>query len=98
MDDEELVDFAKDFRSGILGDRMPTLACFMVCFPLVGLLKASNVVVELVDSDLGWINHFWIRLGDGRALDPTADQFNYLDNANFPPVYLGKRTKYHISK
>ena len=30
------------------------------------------------------MNHIWIRLADGRVLDPTADQFG-----DYPPVYLG---------
>ena len=30
-------------------------------------------------------NHVWLRLSDGRALNPSADRFN----AGLPPVYLG---------
>lgn len=99
MTDAELIEYASDFRAGILDGEMPTLRCFMVCAPLATLLNMDGVACELVESDLGWANHFWLRLADGRALDPTADQFNYLDSATppFPPVYLGAPTKYHAA-
>jgi hypothetical protein len=34
-------------------------------------------------------NHFWLKLKDGRALDPTIDQFKTYDGWRLPPVYLG---------
>lgn len=93
--DKQLVEFSTAFRDGILEDHLPTLACFMVSAPLAALLQIHGVQCDLVESDLGWCNHVWIRLADGRALDPTADQFNYLDRAKMPMVYLGPPTKYH---
>lgn len=36
-------------------------------------------------------NHIWILLEDGRALDPTADQFG-----NYPEIYLGERLHLHV--
>lgn len=94
MTDRELIAFTREFRDGILDGGLPTMMCFAVCVPLVTLLNMSGVSAEMVETDLGWVNHFWLRLGDGRSLDPTADQFNYLDGAKFPPVYLGQPTKY----
>lgn len=96
MTDAELIEFTQEFRDGILDGGMPTLMCFAVCAPLVTLLNMSGVKAEMVESDLGWCNHFWLKLADGRVLDPTADQFNYLDTAKaaMPPVYLGPPTKY----
>jgi hypothetical protein len=42
------------------------------------------------------MNHVWIKLTDGRALDPTADQFNVLFPAmKMPPVYLGPPQSIH---
>jgi len=95
--DKKIIEFAGAFREGILGERMPTMMCFAICTPLVTLANMSGIKCEMVETDLGWCNHFWLRLADGRALDPSADQFNYLDNAQppFPPVYLGPPTRWH---
>lgn len=98
MSDAELIEFAREFRDGIIDGGLPTLMCFAVCAPLVTLLNLHGVNAKLVESDLEWCNHFWLRLEDGRALDPTADQFNYLDGAKLPAIYLGAPTKYHISR
>ncbi len=96
MTDEELLSVATDFRNGILDGTMPTLKCAMVSWPLAGYLHYAGVECECVDSDLGEMNHVWIKLADGRALDATADQFNYLfSNMNLPPVYLGERLSIH---
>lgn len=98
MDDKELTEFATEFRAGILADysgksyRM----CAMVCWPLASLLDFIGVNCTVVESDLGELNHFWILLEDGRALDPTIDQFNFLFAENWPEVYLGPLTKYHV--
>jgi hypothetical protein len=64
--------------------------CAAVCYPLVTLLNMAGVKCEIVESDLGDMNHVWLKLADGRALDPTADQFNRLYRMGLPPVYLGK--------
>jgi hypothetical protein len=95
MTDQELIDFTSLFRLGVLAGRPPIMNCFIVCAPLYCLLGCFGVACEMVETDLGWINHYWLRLADGRALDPTADQFNVLDGAKMPPVYLGVPTKYH---
>ena len=72
------------------------LSCAMVCWPLGPLLNLHGVSCEVVESDLGEGNHIWIRLEDGRVLDPTIDQFNYLFAESWPEVYLGPPTKYHV--
>lgn len=88
MTDQELIRFAADFRAGILGDTSSRNMCYAVCSPLAALLAAHGVEVELVESRMpigsAPSNHIWLHLPDGRALDPTADQFRGL-----PPVYLG---------
>jgi hypothetical protein len=94
MTDAELVECAQEFRDGISDGHPSDSMCFAVCAPLVGLLNFYGVTAELVECENGLCNHFWIRLVDGRALDPTADQFNRLFADNLPPVYLGPPTKY----
>lgn len=94
--DKEIMDYVADFREGILDGRSSRSMCGMVCFPLVTLLNMLGLKCELVESDLGECNHVWLMLEDGRALDPTADQFNYLfPDLNMPPVYLGLPGKIH---
>jgi len=94
MSDDDLIEFASEFRAGILGERSSAWTCAMVCWPLVTLLNLHGVSCEAVESDLGDCNHIWIKLSDGRVLDPTADQFNYFPK-QYPPVYLGPRTEIH---
>jgi hypothetical protein len=96
MDDAELIEFATDFREGILDGRPSAWTCAMVCWPLVTLLNMQGVGCEAIESDLGHLNHVWLKLPDGRALDPTADQFNDLfPHYNLPPVYLGPPLDIH---
>lgn len=96
MTDEELVKFADAFREGILDGGPSYMTCARVCRPLETLLVLSGVKCEAVESDLGEFNHVWLKLEDGRVLDPTIDRFNYLFAENWPRVYLGPPTKYHV--
>jgi hypothetical protein len=92
--DDELREFAADFREGILDGGPSDWTCFMVCAPLETLLNMHGV--KMVETDLGEMNHVWIKLSDGRALDPTADQFNRLfPDLALPPVYLGAPISIH---
>lgn len=97
MSDDELIAIARDFRDGILGGRPSDMTCAMVSWPLAGYLQAlCGVDCEAVESDLGHMNHIWIKLPDGRALDATADQFSDSKNGQrLPPVYLGERLSIH---
>lgn len=86
-----IVKLAAEFRQGLLGKRDSTGMCAIICWPLAGLLNAQGIPcacheIELVSDDGAATNHVWIRLSDGRYLDPTADQFGHKK-----PVYLGKR-------
>lgn len=99
MTDDELVAFAWDFRVGLMGEKgSPEGMCFAVAAPLASLLCVSGVEAELVASDhsdnpdSGWYEHYWIRLADGRVLDPTFDQFCSEEPV---PIYLGKPTEFH---
>lgn len=96
MTDQELIQCVTDFRTSILGDRPSRRMCFVVCSPLATLLAERGVEVELVQSiapdpahhpDLA--HHVWLRLADGRALDPTGDQ------VGLPPIYLGPPKRVH---
>lgn len=95
MSDEDLVKFAAEFREGILDGRPSRWMCSMVCMPLAGLLSINGVEAEVVVGDLGEFNHVWLRLADGRVLDPTADQFNDYGFEPMPPVYLGPPLAMH---
>lgn len=100
MTDAQLVEFAREFRIGILDGGKPDFMCAAICFPLVTLLNMSGVSAQLretksVITRRGETNHIWIELADGRVLDPTADQFNGPGWRRMPDVYLGKRTKLH---
>jgi hypothetical protein len=83
MSDKQLTKFAREFRFGVLSGRRPHGMCFAVCAPLQTLLELAGVETELVEGDVGEWNHVWLRLHDGRILDPTADQFG------LAAVYLG---------
>ncbi|MGB3391690.1 MAG: hypothetical protein WBA88_27370 [Pseudaminobacter sp.] len=99
MTDDELVEIAKAMREGIVGTGSSAWMCAMVCWPLAGYLRFHGVDCDCVESDLGECNHIWIRLADGRALDPTADQFNRLfPDLAMPPVYLGAPMTIHSAE
>lgn len=91
MNDADLIECASGFRDGVLGRQSSDLMCAAVCWPLTGFLRFSGVDCDTEDRQIdepGYpANHVWVRLADGRVLDPTADQFSPL---GLPPVYLGK--------
>ena len=99
MGDDEIIEFCKSFRDGILEGRNSAMCCAMVCWPLQALLSIYGVETTAMTTprvicDFGETNHMWLRLPDGRALDPTADQFSN-KRRTYPPVYLGKPTRIH---
>lgn len=96
MTDDELRSIASEFRSGIVGDGGSSDAmCFAISAPLASLLGLYGVDCDLAKSDHSnidnseWHEHFWIKLADGRVLDPTFDQFGG------DPVYVGPPTEFH---
>jgi hypothetical protein len=89
--DAELVEFTSEFRAGILGGRGSARMCAAVCMPLVTLLGLHGVEAVLMESETETCNHVWLRLTDGRVLDPTGDQFA----GGMPPVYLGPPLALH---
>lgn len=97
MTDVQLLKFTRSFRRGLLGNGSSAGCCAMVCHPLSTLLEMHGVKNKVIESDLGVMNHVWIQLEDGRALDPTADQFweHWGVTPKLPPVYLGAPTTAH---
>lgn len=95
MTDAQLIKFSASFREGILAGDPSDMMCAAVSWPLAALLRCSGVDCETVETkdietSYGTVNHVWIRLADGRALDPTADQFG-----NYPAIYLGQPAEIH---
>jgi hypothetical protein len=68
------------FRKSILDGRSADRMCFAVCAPLQGFLSACGVETELVEEEFDifgfWTDHVWLKLPDGRIIDPTAGQFS----------------------
>lgn len=92
MSDKDLVQLATEFRQGILGERTSYLMCFAVSAPLQSYLSGVfGIAAELVKGDCRHVEHYWLRLPDGRILDATADQFA----RNMPPVYLGNKPRHY---
>lgn len=95
MTDAEIIECARHVRETVLNGSSSESMCWGVCAPLAEALCARGMQVDLVKGDLGEILHYWLRLPDGRALDPTCDQFvgSLLQDA--PDVYLGHPTEIH---
>lgn len=102
MTDKKLLLIVKEFRHGILGRKESDYKCFMVCAPLQGYLKAFHgLETELVEgyykveTKPGFVlrpHHVWLKLSDGRIIDPTRDQFGYPEK-----VYIGVRPKNYFA-
>lgn len=99
MTDDELRQLAYEFRVGLIGaNASPEGMCYAVAAPLACLLNACGEKVDLIESDHSavpecvWYEHYWIRLADGRVLDPTFDQFC---SEEAVPVYIGPPTEFH---
>ncbi len=100
MTDKQLVRYAMSFRKGILGKRPSAGQCGAICNPLASLLGMEGVDVTRVrvwlPEPYEMANHIFLRLPDGRVLDPTADQFPR-EHPGLPPVYLGPPLACHVS-
>jgi hypothetical protein len=95
MTDAQLVAFAAQFRDGLLDGQSSYLMCAAVSLPLAALLRLHGVDCATEEGENGAGGHTWIRLGDGRILDPTADQYNYPFFKQYPKIYLGPPTELH---
>lgn len=98
MTDKELLKFVKEFRKGVLGKREPDRMCFAICSPLSSLFSMVGVNNELVRGiiwDRIGMEHYWLKLPDGRIIDPTASQFADPKGNKMPVVYLGEKPEWY---
>lgn len=93
--DKDVLSIARGFRRGMLSGETPEMKCFMVTAPLLGYLQFMGIRAEMHEGSV-WLEnaneiwqHFWIKLPDGRILDPTASQFNGKSKRKMPVVYIG---------
>jgi len=95
MKEQEIKQFALEYREGLLGDKSSHSMCWVVTQPLSLLLKEigidNQIVCYDIDSsrsveplDCEVVEHYCIKIGR-KILDPTADQFG-LDK-----VFFGSR-------
>ena len=98
--DRRLIEYARKFRKGIIGDKPSARFCFMVCAPLAGLLSFEGLTdADVTEGEVAprgepW-EHCWLTLSDGRILDPTADQFRDPDGKPMPAIYLGSKPEWY---
>lgn len=94
MLDKELHKIVAGFTKGLLGNWTTESKCFMVSYPLQGYLSFLGIECELVKGEVNtpkaWWGHFWVKLKDGRIIDPTIEQFNYPEDKPFKGVYIGE--------
>jgi hypothetical protein len=99
MTDKELIKITGQFTKGLLGKRKSNGMCFAVSAPLQGYLSACGLETELIEGEIkigkDIHNHCWLKLPDGRILDPTANQFKTPDGKDMPITYLGKKPKWY---
>lgn len=95
MTDNELTKYATEFRAAIIGDASSAWWCAGISAPLCSAFLALGQTVEIVECDLGYCTHVFLRLPNGRVLDPTADQFNWCSRVELPGVYLGEPSDIH---
>ncbi len=93
--DVEVLQYATQFRHAIIGDGDSTQMCAAISGPLASAFAIKGIPALVMESDLGICNHVFLRLADGRILDPTADQFNWCSSQSLPGVYLGPETAIH---
>jgi len=99
MTDTEIKKIASGFTKGLLGKRKSNSMCLAVTAPLQGYLSFCGLETELIEGEIKvgkitW-NHFWLKLPDGRILDPTANQFKTPDGKDMPKLYLGKKPDWY---
>jgi hypothetical protein len=99
MSDRELIRITSGFTKGILNKRESKSMCFAVSFPLQGYLSFCGLEAEIIEGEIKlnkevW-NHFWLRLPDGRILDPTANQFKTPDGKEMPKIFIGNKPEWY---
>ena len=99
MTDKELYRLVAGFTKGFLGKENSESKCFMICWPLQTYLSFCGVKTELisgeVSSDKHLWGHYWLKLMDGRIIDPTCDQFNIDGGVKMPKIFIGEKPDYY---
>ena len=109
LTDADLIQAAKEYRECVIDSQhcqhlhdIGFLSMhFMICEPLAGNLSFLGCEawfvsgkVALPDGSEG--HHGWLKLPDGRVLDPLGDSFNEVEGfRKLPAIYLGKPTEIH---
>lgn len=93
--DAAILSFATEFREAILMGGASARMCAAISGPLCAAFEVIGIPCGLVETDLGECNHVFLQMGDGRVLDPTADQFNGCSREQLPGVYLGAGALIH---
>ena len=102
IDDAGLLNIATNVRKAVLPEivRVRGVPHYMdkLSTPLANMLyMICDVECSMVQSDLTKVDqspvgtHYWVKLSDGRVLDPGFDLFDPTT-----PVYLGPSTQYHV--
>ena len=95
--DKQLLKIVAGFRDGMLDRKSSMGHCFIVSSALQGYLSwACGIESELYEGEWGEGNHVWLVLVDGRVLDATIDQFNYI-TPKYPKIHLGSPLDAHES-
>lgn len=89
MNDEDILEYAKRFRLGMLREQPSHRMCFALSAPLQAALEALGAHSVLAQSR----GHHFLLLGPNRVLDASADQFS--DLHGIPAVYLGLPLQIH---
>lgn len=103
MKDKELIEFATEFRQGVLDGRTPHMNCWIVSQPLSLLLSEMGIENEIVKFDIdaknytlksefGDIEHFCIKIGN-KILDATASQFKGMPEVFYGSIPIWYKTK-----
>ena len=96
MTTEEIIEYSKNFRMGLFGNKKGDGLCFAVSAPLCGALKFMGVNCRLghfhVEGFDSFEEHYAIVVRETELLDPTYDQIK----AGNPQMFYGKIPENYI--
>jgi hypothetical protein len=84
MSHTEIFRIVHEFVERLLDNGVAAKMGYMTIASLAAILEVRGVIVEIMITDMGEDTHYWLKLPDGRALDPI------------PPPYLGPPRTYHL--
>lgn len=100
MTDKQIIKTTAEFTKGIIGKQESKNQCYKVCWALQGYLSICGLETELIVGEIyikkDIYEHMWLKLSDGRILDPTADQFNSHNiHPAMPKTFLGQKPEWY---